>query len=311
MLILPDIYSLFQLWSMPKLLLSVLLAMLCLPGWTQTRTLSLGVFTGITSSYTYDQGITIDQRYQNRNGLKLAPIGLNYEIDFEKVGFLLSPGVSTIGQNFYVVNTTGGHEGQRKINLTYLNVPIACKVRLIDMSFFKVSVLGSLSVAYLLNGGETISHNESKLKFIDEIVPPVLPTDYIREYDGVLSPMVKDYAMLTKNDFNPLQFFVGAGFRGDWDATDSWRISFDLRANYGLLDSRNSAYLTDVKNYQTLYDLFGARRDMFIQFTIGISKYLELERKDREKSKSINGTPKKRTSNRYPWGKPRNSKSRG
>ena len=116
--------------------------------------------------------------------------------------------------------------------------------------------------------------------------------------------------MLTKNDFNPFQFFAGAGLRADWDATDSWRISFDLRANYGLLESRNSAYLTKVQNYQTLYDLSGTRREMFIQFTIGISKYIELERKDREKSKSINGTPKKRTSGKYPWGKPRNAKSR-
>jgi hypothetical protein len=296
---------------MPKLLLSVFLALHFLSGWAQSRTLSLGVFTGITSSYTYDQGIIKDQRYQNRYNIKLAPIGINYEIDFENVGFLISPGITTIGQNFYVVNTTGGHEGERKINLTYLNIPIACKVRLIDMSFFKVSFLGSVSPAYLLNGKETVSHNDSKLKFIDEIVPPVLPPDYIREYDGVLSPVVKDYIMLTKNDFNPFQLFVGAGFRSDWDATDSWRISFDLRANYGLLESRTSAYLAKVKTYQTLYDLSGTRRDMFIQFTIGIAKYVELERKDREKSKSINGTPKRRTPRKYPWGKPRSSKSRG
>ncbi len=280
-------------------------------GWTQSRTLSLGVFTGITSSYTNDQGITKDQRYQDRYDLKLAPIGLQYGIDFENVGLLLSPGITNIGQNFYVVNTTGGHEGTRKINLTYLNIPIACKVRLIDMSFFKVSFIGSFSAAYLLKGRETVSHSDSKLKFIDEIVPPVLPTNYVREYDGVLSPTVKDYSMLAKNDFNSFQFFVGAGFRSDWDVSQSWRISFDLRANYGLLDPRTSVYLAKVENFQTLYDLPGIRRDMFMQFTIGIAKYKELERKDREKSKSVNGSPKRRTPSRYPSRKPPKSKSKG
>ncbi len=293
---------------MPKLYLTILLVIASLLVRSQTRTYSLGVFTGIASSYTYDEGISKDQRYQTRNDLKFAPVGINYEIDFENVGFLLSPGITTVGQNFHVVNTTGGHEGVRKINLQYLNIPIGCKVRMIDMSFFRVSFIGSVSAAYLLKGKETISHNDAKLKFPDEIVPPVLPPTYIREYDGVLSPVVSKYQMLQRSDFKPIQFFAAVGFRSDWDVSESWRISFDLRVNYGLLESRTTTYLTKVSTYQTLYDIAGARRDMFAQLTVGISRYVDVEKKDREKKKQIKGSPKKYTPKSYPWPKPRNAK---
>ncbi len=279
-------------------------------GWSQSRTYSVGVFTGITSSYTLDNGIGKDQRYQTRYDIKLAPIGVNYEIDFDNVGILLSPSITTIGQNFYVVNTTGGHEGVRKINLQYFNIPIACKLRIIDMSFFRVSFLGSLSAAYLLKGKETVSHSDTKLKFPDEVVPPVLPPDYVREYDGVQSPAVNRYLMLGKNDFNPIQFFVGAGFRSDWDVSQSWRVSFDLRANYGILEPRNNGYLAKLNTYQTLYDIPGTRRDMFVQFTIGVSKFVDIEKNDRDKKKKIKGSPKRHTTRSYSRTKPRNSKSK-
>ena len=286
--------------------LTLLFVITSFSGWAQLRTFSLGIFTGITTSYSYDDGIGKDQRYQSRYDVKFAPIGINYGIDFDNVGILLSPGLTTIGQNFQVVNTTGGHEGIRKINLQYLNIPIACKLRLIDMSFFRVSVIGSVSVAYLLKGKESISHDDAKLKFLDEIVPPVLPPDYIREYDGVLSPAVSNYTMLTKNDFKSMQFFVAAGLRSDWDMSETWRVSFDLRLNYGLLEPRNNAYLTQLSGYQTLYDISGSRRDMFVQFTIGIAKIVEVEKNASDKRKKIKGSPKRSTPKRYPWPKPRN-----
>src|SRR6187401_365383 len=130
---------------MPKPSLIFLFTISFLSGWTQSRTHSIGVFTGITSSYTYDDGIIQDQRYQNRYSVKFAPIGISYGIDFEDVGFLITPGIITIGQNFSVNNTTGGDVGIRKINLQYLDIPIACKLRLIDLSFFRVSFLGAAS----------------------------------------------------------------------------------------------------------------------------------------------------------------------
>src|SRR5690349_11640547 len=87
----------------------------------QSRTLSLGLFTGFTSTFSVDQGTNADSRYQEKYDLKFAPLGLNYGVDYEGFGFVVSPGFIQVGQNLYVVNTSGGQDGQRKIKQHYFN----------------------------------------------------------------------------------------------------------------------------------------------------------------------------------------------
>ncbi len=252
----------------------------------------LGVYTGFTSTYTGDDGIAMDPRYQERYELKFAPVGINFGMDYERVGFVASPGIINIGQNYYVVNTSGGQEGLRKINLQYLTIPVAFKVHLINLSFFKMSVLASLGASYLLDGTEILRHNETKLFFPEEVYP-ILPDDYVVEYDGVAVPDVSDYPIGTPNDFKSFQLFAGAGFRSDWDVSNHWRVVFDFRVNYGLYEPRTDEYLARLNAYQTLYDLPGKRRDMFVQLSVGISRYIDFEKSDQERKKKLRGSSKK------------------
>ena len=88
--------------------------------------------------------INKDPRYQGRYEAKFAPIGVNIGLDYEGFGLIFGPGIINVGQNFYVTNTSGGQEGLRKIDLQYLNVPIALKVHLINLSFLKSARLPPL-----------------------------------------------------------------------------------------------------------------------------------------------------------------------
>jgi hypothetical protein len=269
--------------------------MLGIVSWSfaQPKQISLGIFTGITAPYTWDEGINNDSRYQGRYEVKFAPIGIAYGVDYQGFGFVVSPSLITIGQNFHVINSVGGHEGTRKINLKYLEFPIALKLHVIDLSFFKVSLVAGAGVGYLIDGKETISHRNAKYRFPVEVYP-VLPETYTLEYDGVLAPDVNDFTMLEKKDFNPIQFFAAFGFRSDWDVTEAWRVSFDVRANYALLETRNDAYLKRVESHQTLYDIAGKRREIFAYFTIGIARYIEVDKEKEHKTKSFKKfTPKK------------------
>jgi hypothetical protein len=99
----------------------------------QSHSVSLGVYTGITSTYVWDEGINSDPRYETRYDVKFAPIGIDYGIDYEGFGFVVSPGLMNIGQKYNVINTLGGQEGIRKGKLSYLNLPIAVKVHVIDL----------------------------------------------------------------------------------------------------------------------------------------------------------------------------------
>ncbi|HKZ39109.1 MAG TPA: outer membrane beta-barrel protein [Chryseolinea sp.] len=295
---------------MGKAFFTLLFVFNSLLAWTQQFSLSVGVYTGLTSSYTSDKGINKDPRYQGRYEAKFAPIGVNIGVDYEGFGLIFAPGIINVGQNFYVTNTLGGQEGLRKIDLQYLNVPIALKVHLINLTFFKLSAVASIAPAILLQGKEEINHNDSKLQFPPEVYP-ILPPDYTVEYDGVLVPKIDQYSLSQKKDFKSFQLFAGAGFRADLDVSNHWRVAFDFRVNYGIFNPRTDEYSQRLKSNILLYELPGERRDMFAQVAIGISRYIEFEKSDKERKKQLKGTTKKYKPAKYPGTKPRTSKPKG
>jgi len=295
---------------MRKLFLLAFFIPLIFVAQAQQISMSVGLFSGITGSYTSDKGIRNDPRYKARYEARLAPIGLNLGIDYEAFGLMLSPGLTTLGQNFYVLNTFEGQVGLRTIELKYLNVPVSFKVHLFKTTFLKISALASFGPAFLLSGKEKLSHDYAKIPF-----PPatysILPPDYTVEYDGVLAPEIKDYTIAEKEDFKPLQLFAGAGFRTDWDVSNSWRISLDLRVNYGLSEPRSDKFVENLKSTTSLYQIPGERRDMFAQLSLGISKYIEFDKTDKDRQKKLKGTTRQYKPTKYPGQKSRTGKPKG
>jgi hypothetical protein len=259
----------------------------------QVRIVSLGLFTGATTTYTIDDGLHYDPRYKEKYNIKFAPIGFNYGVDYEGYGFVISPGLFSTGENFSLLNTVGGHEGSRRISLQYLNVPIAFKVHLIDLDFLKTSFIIGGGPAFLLKGKDEVSHHASKLYF-PPVVYPSLPDTYTIEYDGVLAPDVQNLAILKKKDFDPVQVFGFVGIRSDWYFSETWKASFDFRVNYSFFDNRTDDYINRLKAYKTIYDMPGQRKDIVGQFTIGVSRYIEND--ITEKNKKVH---KKSNTKRY------------
>ena len=281
--------------------------LICLQAKAQLYSLSFGVYTGITGSFTSDNGIVNDPRYEGRFEAKFAPIGVNIALDYEGVGFMLSPGLARVGQNSYLINTAGGQDGLRTIDLEYFTIPLAFKVHLVRFNAFKLSAVASIAPSFLLAGKEELSHSPTKLNFPTEAYP-ILPADYIIEYDGVIAPEVNHYTIAEKKDFRGMQVFAGAGFRTDWDPSNHWRISVDLRMNYGIYDPRSVVYTKNLESTVSLYQMPGARRDMFAQFTIGISRYIEFDKDENLPKKRVKGTTRRYKPMQYPGQKQRVSK---
>lgn len=283
---------------------------------------SLGLFTGIAIPYTWDGGINNDPRYRDRFDIKFSPIGLHYGVDKDGYGFMLDPSLIHIGQNYNVINTTGGEIGNRKIDLTYVQVPVSLKVHIIDMSFFKVSFVAGAGVGFLLNGKEAINHSAGKLYFPREMTGEENSAqalefestyqEYVTkvEYDGVVVKKVNAELYKTE-DFQKFQLFGSLGFRSDWDFSENWRASFDLRGNIGILESRTSDRIDRIKNYEALYDMYGGRRDLYLSLTFGIARTLTIEHKERQSKQKKHGENKPRRPAKYPWPKPRSKKPRG
>ncbi len=245
-------------------------------------TYSIGLFGGVTSTFTFDEGISLDPRYQAKYGAKFIPGGVHAGVDYMGFGFMVDPQLTEVGQTFNILNTQGGQVGERSISMTYLQIPFSYKKHLIDLSFFKVSFVAGISYAHLLKANESIKHIDAKLIF-PAATYSLLPDTYTVEYDGVVSPLVNNLETLKKTDFKSVQVFGSLGLRSDWDITDHARLSFDLRANGGVFDPRSADYLNRADNNQTIYEIAGERRDVFFSLTFGYSRYLFIETKAKPK----------------------------
>ncbi len=266
-------------------ILSFLLIVRCAQG---QHIESFGVFMGMNFPFTIDQGLQKDTRFYGKFTLRATPVGFSYGYDKVGHGFVVTPALTKIGQKYVIRNIQGGEVGERDINMNYLSVPVALKIHLNDLAFFRLSIVACGSVDYLLSGTETFTHSAAKLRY-----PPgvAIPTDpgYTQVYDGVFVPDVNNQVYVSKDKFKPLQVSAGVGFRSDFDFSDNWSMNFDGRAMFGILDPRKQSYINDLKAASTTNpgpDLYGQRRDVYLYATIGISRIFQIKQQHQPKVSS-------------------------
>jgi hypothetical protein len=266
----------------------------CVSPTVAQTTMSVGVFSGITTSFTLDQGTSNDPRYSPKYDLKIAPFGISYGVDYLGHGFVVSPGVMSIGRNYHFVDALGRNQGTRTTSLTYFNLPFAYKKHLINKSSVKVSFLLGASIAYLMKVKEVISHESGTYIFPTEVYPN-LPYNYTVESNGVKAPEISETELSRKDEYKLGQAFGFLGLRTDWDFIANWRFSVDVRANYGLLETRTKEYLDRIERNQAIYDTPGSRHDLFALVTVGLSRVIAKDTGDpRYNSKKIS-SPKSKT----------------
>lgn len=247
---------------------------------------SYGVFMGLNFPFTIDQGLQKDTRYFGRFTLRSTPVGFSYGYDKVGHGFVVTPSLVKIGQKYTIKNTQGGEVGERDIQMDYLSVPVALKLHLNDLAFFRLSVVAAVNFDYLLNGREIVTHDASKLRY-----PPgvSIPTDpgYTVVYDGVFVPQVDKQVHVSKDQFKAFQLSAGIGFRSDFDFNENWSMNFDGRAVFGIFDPRKQSYIDNLKAGSTADprpDLYGQRRDAYLYATIGISRIFQIKQKHQPKT---------------------------
>ncbi len=268
---------------------------------------SFGFFAGFNIPVTIDEGLQKDPRYYGRFTIRGTPIGFSYGYDYVGYGYLITPSYLQIGQNFTIRNTIGGEIGSRDVEMDYFSLPIAFKIHINDMAFFRLSAVAALNFNLLLNGREKITHTASKVIYPAGVSIPTSP-GFIKAYDGVFIPELTDFEYVSKDKFNSFQVFAALGLRSDFDLNDNWSINFDGRANFGILDPRQSSYLDQLKNptgpadfngNPGSPDLPGQRREIYLTVNFGISRIIQSKVKFKVKKTGItnrsgNNSPKPR-----------------
>lgn len=246
---------------------------------------SYGLFMGMNFPFTIDQGLRKDPRYLGKFTLRATPVGFSYGYDKVGHGFVVTPSFTKIGQKYIIKNVQGGEVGERDIQMDYLSVPVALKLHLNDLAFFRLSVVASVNFDYLMSGRELITQEASKQRYPSGVM---IPTDYPVVYDGVFVPELNKAEYVSKDKFKPFQLSAGVGFRSDFDFNEDWSMNFDGRAMFGIFDPRKPEYIEQLKGGSSSNpqpDLYGQRRDVYLYATIGISRIFQI--------KQHHGSPKK------------------
>ncbi|HLZ16480.1 MAG TPA: outer membrane beta-barrel protein, partial [Cyclobacteriaceae bacterium] len=283
---------------------------------------SFGIFGGFNFPFTIDQGLRNDPRFFGKFTFRGTPIGLSYGYDKVGLGFLISPAYMQIGQQFTIVNYLGGNVGTRDIQMNYFSIPVALKLHLNDIAFFRLSVVAALNFSYLLKGQETFTisavPSARKLSYPVGVSVPNDP-NYQITYDGVYVPNLSNSVYVSNDKFSPFQIFAGVGFHSDFDLNDDWSLNFDGRANFGLFDPRSSSYLNELKHPSGppgvdpnglpqrdtkpgAPDLYGQRRDIYLSATFGISRIIQIRQKFRGKRTAPKPAGARKTRVRKPRG---------
>lgn len=255
------------------------------------NTESFGVFGGLNVPFTIDQGLNKDPRYVPKGVVRGTPVGIYYGYDKSGYGFALTPSYVMLGQTYKIKNTTGGDVGFRYVKTNYFTIPVALKIHINDLSFFRLSLVAALSPSILISGQETITHDATKLKYPAGVS---VPTDagYAISYDGVFVPKVVNQVYVSKDKFSFFQLFGSLGLRSDFDLNDNWSINYDGRINFGIFDSRKTSYLNqlktpsgpaDVNGNPGAPDLYGPRRDVYLSLEIGFCRILQTKEKFKTK----------------------------
>lgn len=256
---------------------------------------AFGIYGGFNFPVTMDEGLSKDPRYFGQLTFRTTPIGFSYGVDKVGFGYILTPCYLQAGQKFSIRNSIGGEIGTRDIQMDYISLPIALKLHINDLSFFRLSGVLGLNVNYLIKGRETISQAASKVTYPLGVTIPKDP-GYVAAYDGVFVPAVDNLEYVSNEKFNSIQLFAALGLRADFDINDEWSINFDGRANFGLFDSRQTSYVNQLKNPSGepdfngnpgAPDLPGQRREIYLAVSIGISKIIQTKNKFKTKRTGI------------------------
>ena len=274
---------------------------------------SFGVYGGVCVPFTVDQGLNKDPRFVAKGVVRSSPFGFYYGYDKSGYGFALTPAYVMLGQTYKIKNTTGGDVGFRYVKNNYFTVPVALKIHINDLSFFRLSLVAALSPSFLIKGQETITHDATKLDYPPGVSVPTDP-GYSKSYDGVFVPKVTNQVYVSQDKFSVFQLFGSLGLRSDFDLNDNWSINYDGRINFGIFDPRKSSYVNQLKNPSGpadfngnpgAPDIYGPRRDVFISLEIGFCRIIQTKEKFHAKHSGRSITQPRDTP------KPRNKKPKG
>ena len=251
----------------------------------------LGIFGGLNTPFSIDNGLYQDPRFQQQMTLKWNPVGINIGYDGEVFGVGFMPLLTQIGQNYKITNFDKGDMGSLKIKQMYLSLPVHVRVHsdLANPTRFNYQL--GIQYNLLLSANEHIRYSAD---FMD--IPPgvIIPEGSIDNFGYYFVPA--ENRSLNEINYRKSNVAVYFGVGMDFDITDNWSISASGTIAYSLLDPRTG--VTGTPPY-----IFKRRNDLVLAGQLGINRIITTNRYNRERSAEKNPrlNNKKRKPKRAPF----------
>jgi hypothetical protein len=216
-----------------------------------------GVTTAINNTWIkFDNEEQNNEHYQYKTTFKWAPIGLAAGYKFnDRHNLLAEAYVSRQGQHYDLVargDGSGPMIGEKRIDLTYLQVPLLWKYSSGDATRFNVHF--GPQVGFLLRGKEVNEISGSGGEARNGGAIPTGTSTLVVRQDG------NDVVYDKQGKFNKIDPYLVLGFGLEKDITDNLYLSGNVRFHYGFADIRAGETVTDQTTgdkYILRYNIYG------------------------------------------------------
>lgn len=254
------------------------------PAFAQMISVHVGATTAVNATFVLDKGLSEDPRYNSSYTYKWSPVGFNFGVDLgRRFGLSLESILSKQGQVYEMVDAAKKISGERKIDLSYIHLPMLMKF----MSRGSAGVRGNFNIgpqlSLLTDAVETIQAKAGTYTIpegvdFEEIQKELAssPEDYAKivlndDNTYTITEDLKPKDLLTKkaNDFRNTEFQIAVAFGLDIDLSKHFYLTTQVRANYSLTDMRNGDVIDALKSGNA-GGIFGQRANLLVGAQIGL-----------------------------------------
>ena len=206
--------------------------------------LHVGATTAVNATFVLDKGLSEDPRYNSKMTYNTAPIGFNFGVDFtNKFGLSIESILSNQGQVYEVINAAKQISGERKIDLTYMNLPLLLRFMSGGNSGVRANFNIGPQLSFLTQASETLQFDAGNYTIPND--PNfVIPKGSTDNGDGTYNipagnATPTEIYSKTLNDFKTTEFQIAAAFGLDIDIARHLYLTTQIRANYSLTDMKS------------------------------------------------------------------------
>jgi hypothetical protein len=253
-------------------------AFFCLIGfssYSQIIQIHAGATTAVNATFVLDKGLSKDPRYNSEFTYNFAPIGFNFGVDLgRKVGLSLEAIKSKQGQVYQMIDAAKSVQGERKIDLSYLQLPMLFKFMSGGSAGTRANFNLGPQLSFLTAATESIQANAGTYEIPEGAdfasVQSEFPTA-VDNGDGTYNLPAdmpsKDLFTKKANDFRNSEFSIAMAFGLDIDLSKHLYLTTQVRANYSLTDMRNGDVIDEIKNGG---NVFGERANLLVGMQFGL-----------------------------------------